>query len=149
MRINATEAAAQNAFDRTTAAAQTAQEKAQVFSRTLSDLSGAALRRHAQECVSAIVEQGRQVVKKADIAEFRKYREMIRSLLDETVSNAFEFSKSMRFDAKGRAKTVAVIKKIDKKLESIMDNLLADQADEIQLISDVDEIRGMLVDMFM
>ena len=89
------------------------------------------------------------MAKRADLREFHRYREMIRKLLDETVSNGFAFRKFRKFDMRGRNKTYAIIQCVNEKLDEILKALLSEEADHLALLSSVDDIRGMLVDLLM
>lgn len=119
------------------------------FAQQLSQLSDAQFEAHYADLVNAIFKQGENIVKRADMREFVRYREMIRQLLNETVSNGFAFRKFRKFDARGRAKTFALIDKINAKLEELMNELLSKEADHIRLLRSIDDIRGLLVDLFM
>lgn len=119
------------------------------FSRHLNELSEGRYQAYVIQLVGSIAEQGERMAKRADLSEFHRYREMIRKLLDETVSNGFAFRKYRKFDTRGRNKTFAIIQCINEKLDEILRNLLATEADHITLLSTVDDIRGMLVDMLM
>ncbi len=119
------------------------------FQRSMSNLTDARLESHIAVLVSDITEQGKRMSERADMREFHRYREMIRSLMDEIVSNGFAFSKFRKFDARGRNRTFALIEKVNAKLEEIMNELLRNEVDHLMLLSSVDDIRGMLVDMLM
>ncbi len=119
------------------------------FSRHLSELSESRYQVYISQLVGTIAEQGERMAKKAELSEFHRYREMIRKLLDETVSNGFVFRKYRKFDSKGRSRTFAIIQCINEALDEILGNLLASETDHIALLNTVDDIRGMLVDVLM
>lgn len=119
------------------------------FSRHLSDLSESRYQAYIAQLVGTIAEQGERMAKRADLSEFHRYREMIRRLLDETVSNGFAFRKYRKFDTRGRNRTFALIQCVNDKLDEILRNLLQDEADHLALLSTVDDIRGMLVDLLL
>ena len=119
------------------------------FSRHLSELSEVKYQNYLTQLMGGIAEQGERMAKRADLSEFHRYREMIRKLLDETVSNGFAFRKYRKFDTRGRNKTFAIIQCINDKLDEMLKMLLAEEADHIALLSTVEDIRGMLVDMLL
>ena len=119
------------------------------FSRHLSELSESRYQTYIIQLVGTITEQGERMAKRADLSEFHRYREMIRKLLDETVSNGFAFRKYRKFDTRGRSKTFALIQCINETLDETLKGLLKAETDHITLLSTVDDIRGMLVDMLM
>jgi len=119
------------------------------FSRHLTDMSESRYESYISQLVGSITEQGERMAKRADLSEFHRYREMIRKLLDETVSNGFAFRKFRKFDTRGRNKTYALIQRVNEKLDELLRMLLEEEASHIDLLSTVDDIRGMLVDMLM
>lgn len=119
------------------------------FSRHITDMSESRYQAYISQLVGSIAEQGERMAKRADLSEFHRYREMIRKLLDETVSNGFAFRKFRKFDLKGRNKTFALIQCINEKLDEILRILLQEEADHLALLNSVDDIRGLLVDLMM
>jgi len=119
------------------------------FTRHLSNQNEQFFEQRIKELTDRIQTQGEVVTKKADLAEFQKYRQLITELLNETVSNAYSFSQSERFDARGRHKVCTLIKKINGKLDEMAKEVLHEQADNLKLLNMVEDIRGMLVDMYM
>lgn len=119
------------------------------FKRQLSELTNAQHEQYVKGLIDDISAQGALLAKRADLREFHKYKEMIRSLINETVSNGFAFSKFRKFDARGRNKTFAIIQQINTRLDEMTAKLLEEEADHIELLRSVDDIRGMLVDLLM
>ncbi len=117
------------------------------FSRHLSELSDTQLEAQLAKMMQDISAQGELVAKRADVAEFVRYREMIRQLLDEVVSNAYAFSQKRMFDSRGRSRTFSIVQKVNARLEEMMQAVLQDEADHITLLEAVNDIRGMLVDI--
>lgn len=99
--------------------------------------------------VQDIERQGAKLAERADMAEMQKYREMITSLMNETVSNGFAFSKEGKIGVNGRSKIFAMIRTVNEKLDAMTKKILSEERDNINLLDDVDDIRGLLVDMFL
>lgn len=98
---------------------------------------------------SKIFEQGEVIKKKADISELQKYRKMISELLNETVSNSFQCVKSDSYSARSGHKIFIVIRKVNDKLDELTKEILVNQTDNLKLLGMVDDIRGLLVDLFL
>lgn len=124
-------------------------ENSQVFRRTLTSLAQEGYQAYIQEQIEKITKQGELVCKKADLFELRKYKEMIRGLINETVSNGYEFHKFARHDSHGRRKVFALIQNVDEKLDDLTQGILKSEANNIELLNSVDDIRGLLLDMLM
>lgn len=120
-----------------------------IFQRSLSKEKESVYMQRIYQLVGDITKQGEIVAKKADMGELQKYRGMVTALINETVSNGFAFKKSGGMNSRGRSKVFAVVKKINDKLDEMTKKVLQEQKDNINLLDDVDDIRGLLVDMYM
>ena len=119
------------------------------FHRQLTSLNKNNYEQYLSELIDNITKQGEIVAKKADMAEFQKYRELITKLLNETASNSFTCLKLDKFDINGRHKTFSIIKRINAKLDETASAILKEQSTNIQIINMVDNIRGMLIDLYL
>ena len=121
---------------------------AQEFSRRRHDTETAEYQEYLKELQRKIGEQGERVSDKADIAEFYKYRALISELLNEAVSNAYAFSKTSQFDARGRHKVFALIRRVNGKLDELAAEILKNESEHLRLLNLVEDIRGLLVDLY-
>lgn len=119
------------------------------FKRQLSTMKNADYEAYIRDLTQKINAQGEIVAKKIDIKEIQKYREMITELINETVSNSYVFNKANQFDAKGRHKVFAMIRNVNRKLDDLTAEVLKEQSDNIKVLEIVDEVRGLLVDLFL
>lgn len=124
-------------------------EGATLFSRTFTSLSQEHYADYIRQSMAQIEKQGQELARRADLQALSTYREMVRALLEETVSSSFAFHKYHQQDARGRSKVFALVQKINQELEGMAQKLLDEQAENIELLRSVDDIRGMLVDIFM
>lgn len=120
-----------------------------VFRRQLTDLHEAQYKEYIEDLKSRIFEQGEVLKKKSDISGFLKYRQLIAELVGEAASNAYESSRSGGFDINGRHKVLTTIKKVNNTLDEMAQEILKQQTDNINLLQMVDDIRGLIVDMFL
>lgn len=128
---------------------QTAASRDTAFFRQLTTLNETQYQRYIAELQEKIYKQGEKIKQKADIKALQEYRMLIGELLGEAASNAFACVKTNVFDARGRHKVFLVIRNVNLKLEELAKEILSDQRDNIRLLQMVDDIRGMLVDMFL
>lgn len=120
-----------------------------LFRSKLTAESDAMYTRHIEELVGNIEKQGKRLAERADMGEMQKYREMVAKLVNETVSNGFAFHKEGKMGPNGRSKIFAMIKTVNEKLDKITQKVLDDEKDNISLLDEVDDIRGLLVDMYL
>lgn len=99
--------------------------------------------------VSQINEQGEKLGKKIDIKELRIYKKLISEFLDEALSNSRRFTKQNFIDRRGRHRIYAVVKKINEELELLTQDILKAEKDNIAILKRIDDIRGLIMDIFM
>lgn len=119
------------------------------FERHLSEIKGAAYEKQIKTLIEDIERQGAVLCRRADMAEMQKYRGMITGLVNETVSNGYLFSKEERFGANGKSNVFAVIRRINEKLDEMTQKALSNEKENIDLLDDTDDIRGLLVDLYL
>ncbi len=119
------------------------------FARQLTTLNEAQYQRYVQDLQERIAKQGEKLKQKADLKAVMEYRALIRELLGEAANNAFAGHKAKSLDTQGRHKTHFVIRSVNEKLEELTREILSDQQDNIRIMQMVDDIRGLLVDLFM
>ena len=118
-----------------------------LFRRTLTELSQEMYTARLYELKEKIDEQGNYLSEKVDVREYDKYRKLIREFLDEVVSNAYAFSKEDAYAQRGRHRYLATVRIVDEKIAELGRAVMSEQADKIEILSSVDEIRGLLLDL--
>ena len=98
--------------------------------------------------MSQIDEQGKKISKKKDIRDMRRYRELIKELLNEVVYRSHEFSRENFLDRRGRHRVYGIIRLVDKNLDELAEELMKDEQDNISILSKIGEIQGLLLDIF-
>jgi len=96
-----------------------------------------------------IDEQGKLLSDRVDVREFEKFRRLIRDFLDEIVSNGYTFSREDAYASRGRHRYIATVQVINEKLDALGKEVISEQADKIDILHRVDDIRGLLLDLMM
>lgn len=117
------------------------------FHAKLADINEQSYQQHILDLKDKIIEQGEVLKGKADISELKKYRALIAELMNETASRSFSCKKSNVFDSNGRRRSFVTIRIINEKLNRLTKAVLAEQADQINLVDMVEGIRGLVVDL--
>lgn len=125
------------------------ESKELIFRSKLTTEKESAYIRRIEGLIGDIEEQGKKLAERADMAEMQKYRELITGLVNETVSNGYAFAKEGKIGVNGRSKIFAMIRTVNEKLDSMTKKILEEEKDNINLLDDVDDIRGLLVDMYL
>ncbi len=120
-----------------------------VFKNELSSLNQKNCAEALEAMHAGIAKQGETVARRCDILEFKRYREMVAEFMGEAVRFVFQFKKQSTLDARGRHRIYAIIKRVNEKLERLAREMLAGQADQLAVMETMDEIRGMLMDLYL
>jgi uncharacterized protein YaaR (DUF327 family) len=91
--------------------------------------------------------QGKKIAKHMDVKDMKKYRELIKEFMNEIVNRSHVFSRENFLDKKGRHRVYAMIKLVDKNLDELAAELIKDETDHLAILTRIDEIRGLLLDI--
>ena len=95
-----------------------------------------------------ITEQGEKIKKRRDIQDMRRYRSLIKDFMNEVVNRSHKFSRENFLDRRGRHRVYGIVRLVDEKLDQIASELIKDEQDLLLIMNNIDEIRGLLLDIF-
>ena len=98
--------------------------------------------------MSSITMEGKKLKKHMDIRDMKHYRGLIKEFLNEVLSRSHEFSRENYLDRRGRHRVYGIIRVIDKELDELAEELVKDEKDAISILGKIDEIQGLLLDIF-
>ena len=95
-----------------------------------------------------IESQGKKLSKKTDIRDMKHYRELVKEFMNEVVTRSHKFTRENFLDRRGRHRVYGMIRLIDQTMDELAEELLKDEKDNIAILGKIDEIRGLLLDIF-
>ena len=105
------------------------------------------LQRRLTSMMQDITEQGDKIAKHMDIKDMKRYRELVKGFLNEVVNRSHEFSRENFLDKRGRHRVYGIVKLVDKNLDDLANELVKDEQDHLEIVSKIDDIRGLLLDV--
>jgi len=93
--------------------------------------------------------QAERLSKNIDIKEVLAYKKLISEFLKESVELMVKFSKNNFLDRRGRHRVYAIIKRVDEELEGLTKDVLSKEKDNIKILKRIDDIRGLILDIYM
>lgn len=105
-------------------------------------------RQELQSFLSRLEAQGKKLAHTLSIRDLKDFRDMVKSFLRSTFGQSRHMQEDSLWDYQGRPKVMARITKIDRSLEELGQQLLNQQAKPLEVLSKIDEIRGLIVDLF-
>lgn len=115
----------------------------------ISKISEQELQEKLSGLMADITKQGERLKKHRDIRDMRQYRALIKSFLNETVYRSHSFSRENFLDRRGRHRVYGIVRLIDENLDKLSQELLTEEQDALAILNYVDEIRGLLMDIFL
>jgi len=98
------------------------------------------------ELMDAVHSAGSDLIDKPFNEEILRYKRAVRDFVNYVVDNAFSVEK-FQTRRRGKTKIHVQVQIIDKKLEELAAAILSGQASQLERVSKIDEIKGLLVDL--
>lgn len=95
-----------------------------------------------------ITRQGESLASRVDVRELRIYKKLISEFIEAAVWSSKKYSKKSLLDRRGRHKVYAIINSINDELELLTQDVLSGEKDNISLLQRLDDIRGLILDLF-
>jgi len=106
-------------------------------------------KQHLDSLMRDIDKQGEILAKRVDIRELKIYKKLIAEFLGVAIGNSKKFSKKSILDRRGRHKVFAIIKNINEELDKLTQEVLSGESDNINLLRRIEDIRGLILDLFL
>ena len=127
---------------------QQAQQSGEDFKFTLmSSIEEAGLSERLSVMLQEITMQGEKLGKHMDVRDMKHYRRLIQEFMNEIVNRSHKFSRENFLDRRGRHRVYGMIKRVNVVLDELAGELIKEEKDTLAILSKVDEIRGLLLDI--
>lgn len=127
---------------------QQAQQSGEDFKFTLmSSIEEAGLSERLSVMMQEITMQGEKLGKHIDVRDMKHYRRLIQEFMNEIVNRSHKFSRENFLDRRGRHRVYGMIKRVNVVLDELAGELIKEEKDTLAILSKVDEIRGLLLDI--
>lgn len=113
----------------------------------LSCIEETALAERLSVLLDDIEKEGKKISKHMDVRDMKYYRSLIQQFMNEIVSRSHKFSRENFLDRRGRHRVYGIIKLVDENLDLLAAELLKAEKDHLFILSKIDEIRGLLLDI--
>lgn len=151
MSIKVTDIHKQNLLGRTLSRDPIKMERdsANTFEVRLKQLKGQSVQEKLTHLLAAIDEQAEKFNHKLYLGDLLQYKKLVQNFLDLAVRNTYQFSKESFLDRRGRHRVFSIVKEVNKELENLTREFLKNEKDNIKVLKKIDDIRGLLIDLFM
>ncbi len=105
-----------------------------------------------QARITALIEeitmQGNRLSKRMDVKDMKKYRSLVKEFMNEVITHSHEFSRENFLDRRGRHRVYGIIKLVDETLDELARELVKEEKDHLAILNKIDEIIGLVLDIF-
>lgn len=119
------------------------------FATKFQEVKSAQVREHLERLYEEITKQSERIGDKLHLSEIIKYKNLVKEFLDVATKNSHQFTKQNFLDRRGRHRVYAIVKNVDRELDALTKEFLQEEVDRISILKRLDDIRGMLLDIFM
>jgi len=122
-----------------------------IQSNSFSELLMQKNRQHSVEDLQlklqGIQAQGERLAKHMTVRELKLYRQMVKQFLEDTLKRGIGLKEVRGFDRRGRIKRYKLLEEVDEKLVLMAEELLETEEGRIELLHNLGEIRGILINL--
>jgi len=118
------------------------------FTEHLRTAESAQLKQAIDKELSAIAELGQKLVRNMSLSDLKEYKERVSNFLRLCISQGFSFDEERLGSRFGRTKILAIVRTVNQKLVDLGKELLSSNKDSLKVLALVDEIRGLLLDLY-
>jgi len=93
-------------------------------------------------------ELGQRLVNSYSIYDLKSYKDTLRNFLNETYGKAYKIKEETAWSKRGKTKVYQLIEKINGELEELSNLILSKQKDQMKLLAKLDQIRGLMIDLY-
>lgn len=101
-----------------------------------------------RQLAKEIEEQGKILAESRSVEDLRKYKKLVKKLLDDAVKNGLRLSEQHGFNWSGRSRLYKMVKEVDKKLIDLTNAVLQKEKQGIDLLSTIGEIQGLIINIY-
>lgn len=101
-----------------------------------------------EKLLDKLGEISKRLVESFSIYELKNYKDTLRGFLQKTQGQVYKLKEETAHFRQGKIKIMHLIEKIDAELEELSNMVLVRQRNQVELLKKMDQIRGLLVDLY-
>lgn len=127
--------------------ASTVEKKGTEFSTILSQTRGLE-RQELQLFLGRLEAQGKKLSESLSLHDLLEFKNMVKRFLKSTFGKSRNMQEETVWDYRGQPKTMARVTRINRALEELGEQILSSQAEPLKILAKIDEIKGLIIDLF-
>lgn len=92
--------------------------------------------------------QGKKLSESMSVQDLVEFKNMVKRFLRSTLGKSRSMQEETIWDFRGQPKVMARVTRIDRALEELGTQILSSQAEPLKILAKIDEIKGLIIDLF-
>jgi uncharacterized protein YaaR (DUF327 family) len=122
-----------------------ASEAEKSFLNELKQVHGEKIKAKLDELLTMIDQQGDKLAKHRTFNELLKYKNMVKNFVEEAIEKMYQVKDNY---SPTQGKVQSIVKSVDSSLEELTTMIVEDQEAQLDILDQLDEVRGMLIDLY-
>jgi uncharacterized protein YaaR (DUF327 family) len=122
---------------------------APALNEKVQNVPDATLRAEIGQLIVEVEERAKKLVASKGRKEFEDYKSSVKRFMQKIVNNSFRMEEKQGQKKDGKFVIYLMVQKVDEAVDHLGQLLLAGQQDSMRIVAALDEIRGMLFDMYL
>lgn len=123
-------------------------EKSNPFVDKLHQVEKKLWRGRLDQLLNKIHTQGSVLAKNRSLKELKKYKTLVKSFMEEAIDSSLQLNKNSSWSQRGRHQLLIIVEKVDQRVEELTELMIAEEKDTLAILDKLDEIKGLLVDLY-
>ncbi len=122
--------------------------KSESFNEQLNKVQEDQQQQQLEKLMKDIEQQGQRLANNRTVRELKVYKELVKKFVKDAVGKTYRLKEEAGYDRRGRYKLYTMIQNVNTHLDELTKTVLEDQSDQLAVLGKLDEIRGVLMDIY-
>lgn len=118
------------------------------FQEKLESVNEENVREKLDTLLDYVDQYGEKLKETMDKKDLQAYKEQVKEFLKIIQKEFARTKQSFSWDNHGNLKTYMIIEKVNHQMEKLQEEFIQDQSDVLEVVRRIDEIRGLLLDLY-
>jgi uncharacterized protein YaaR (DUF327 family) len=93
-------------------------------------------------------QQGQKLSETLSVHDLLEFKNLVKRFLKSTLGKSRSLQEETIWDYRGQPKVMTRVTKINRILEELGEQILSSQAEPLKILAKIDEIKGLIIDLF-
>jgi len=120
----------------------------EIFANILANSKNELFKKKLQKMLNEVEQYAEKLKKNLTFLQLNDYKSSVKKFLQEIVKHTYTLGEGKYWDKKGKQKVLNLIRKVDNSLEELTRLFVKVESNRLRILSKLEEIKGMLVDLY-